>query len=315
MSIGASRRDFLKVVAAGTTAGLTACALAPRRALGGSASSPLSAQVLADNVVQITGLGTNAVLVTGSDGALLVDCGPAERSAELLRFVSRYPGAGKVSVLYNTHWHWDHTGGNERFAKAGATIVAHENTKLWLGQNFFSNWQGRRYLPRPKEAWPTRTFYTSGKTTFGKDELVYGYLPRAHTDGDVYVFLPRQNVLVAGCLVSVGAYPILDYTTGGWLGGMADASKALLEVGDEKTLIVPGKGPVQGRADVKAQTDMLVTMFERMKGLMRKGIGIDDLQANPPTKEFDGRWGDPKLFLANAYHGLWGHVRELGGIV
>ncbi len=315
MTTGSSRRDFLKVIAAGGAAGLSACALVPRRALAHSAAEPLSAKVLSDNVVQITGLGTNAVLVTGPEGALMVDCGPAERSAELLRFVSKYPGAGRVSVLYNTHWHWDHTGGNERFAKAGARIAAHENTKLWLGADFFSDWEGRRYHPRPKEAWPTQTFYTSGKTTFGKDEVLYGYLPRAHTDGDIYIFLPRQNVLVAGDLVSVGSYPILDYTTGGWIGGMTDASKALLEVVNDKTLIVPGSGPVQGRADLKAQTDMLVTLNDRLKGLMRKGIGVDDLLAQPPTREFDPRWGDPKLFLANAYRGLWGHVRELGGIV
>ncbi len=122
-------------------------------------------------------------------------------------------------------------------------------------------------------------------------------------------------MLVAGDLVSVGSYPILDYTTGGWIGGMTDASKALLEVGDEKTLIVPGSGPVQGRADLKAQSDMLATMNDRLKGLMRKGIGTDDLLTQPPTQEFDAKWGDPKLFLANAYRGLWGHVRELGGIV
>ena len=312
--MASNRREFLQALAAGGAAGLSACAFAPR-ALGRSSAEPLAAKVLTDNVVQITGLGTNVVIVTGPEGALMVDCGPAERSEELLRFVSKYPGAGRVSVLYDTHWHWDHTGGNERFAKAGAKIAAHENTKLWLGANFFSEWQGRRYLPRPKEAWPTQTFYTPGKTTFGKDEIVYGYLPRAHTDGDIYIFLPRQNVLVAGDLVSVGSYPVLDYTTGGWIGGMTDASKALLEVVDDKTLIVPGTGPVQGRADLKAQSDMLATMNDRLKGLMRKGIGTDDLLAQPPTQEFDAKWGDPQLFLANAYRGLWGHVRELGGIV
>jgi cyclase len=313
--MAANRREFLQVLAAGTAAGLSACAFTPR-ALGRSpVAEPLAAKVVADNVVQITGLGTNAVIVTGPEGALMVDCGPAERSEELLRFVSKYPGAGRVSVLYNTPRHWDHTSGNERFAKAGSKIAAHENTKLWLGANFFSDWQGRRYVPRPKEAWPTQTFYTSGKTAFGKDEVVYGYLPRAHTDGDIYIFLPSQNVLVAGDLVSVGSYPVLDYTTGGWIGGMTDASKALLEVVDEKTLIVPGTGPVQSRADLKAQSDMLATMNDRLKGLMRKGIGTDDLLAQPPTQEFDAKWGDPKLFLANAYRGLWGHVRELGGIV
>ena len=322
MTTGSSRRAFLQSAAAAGAAALSLSALlsawAPRRAVARSSAhsaEPLGGKVLTDNVVQITGLGTNAVLVTGADGALLVDCGPADRSAELLRFVSKYPGAGRVQLLYNTHWHYDHTGGNERLAKAGAQISAHENTKLWLGADFFSDWEGRRYTPRPKEAWPTRTFYTSGETTFGKDEVVYGYLPRAHTDGDVYIFLPRQNVLVAGDLVSVGSYPILDYTTGGWIGGMADASKALLEVVNERTLIVPGSGPVQSRADLQAQAEMLATMNERLKGLMRKGIGTDDLVAQPPTREFDAKWGDPKLFLVNAYRGLWGHVRELGGIV
>ncbi len=313
MTTGATRREFLTAAALGA-AGLSLSALAPRRALG-RATQPLGATVLSDNVVQITGLGTNAVLVTGSEGGLLVDCGPAERSAELLRFVSKYPGAGRVATLYNTHWHWDHTGGNDRFAKSGSRITAHENTKLWLGADFYSDWEHRRYSPRPKEAWPTSSFYTSGKTTFGKDDIVYGYLPRAHTDGDIYIFLPRQNVLVAGDLVSVGSYPILDYTTGGWIGGMTDASKALLGVVDAKTVIVPGTGPVQGRADVQAQSDMLTTMNDRLKGLMRKGMGTDDLLAQPPTQEFDAKWGDPKLFLANAYRGLWGHVRELGGIV
>ena len=313
--MGSSRREFLQSAAAAGAAALSLSAFAPGRAVARSSAQPLGAQVLNDNVVQITGLGTNAVLVTGPDGALLVDCGPAERSSDLLRLVSRYPGAGRVTQLYNTHWHYDHTGGNERLAKAGARISAHENTKLWLGADFFSDWQGRRYTPRPQAAWPTQTFYTSGKTTFGKDELVYGYLPRAHTDGDLYLFLPRQNVLVAGDLVSVGSYPILDYTTGGWIGGMTDASKELLEVVNDQTLIVPGTGPVQSRADLKAQSEMLSTMNDRLKGLMRKGIGTDDLVAQPPTKEFDAKWGDPQLFLVNAYRGLWGHVRELGGIV
>ncbi len=314
MRIGSSRREFLRAAAV-SAAGLSLSALASRRALGRSATEPLGATVINDNVVQITGLGTNAVIVTSPDGALMVDCGAAERSSDLLRFVTKYPGGGRVNTLYNTHWHWDHTGGNERFAKAGAKLAAHENTKLWLGADFYSDWEHKAYKPRPREAWPTQTFYTSGKTTIGKDDVVYGYLPRAHTDGDIYIFLPRQNVLVAGDLVSVGSYPILDVTTGGWIGGMTDASKALLGVVDAKTIIIPGSGPVQTRADLQAQSDMLATMNDRLKGLLRKGMGTDDLLAQPPTKEFDAKWGDPKLFLVNAYRGLWGHVRELGGIV
>ena len=319
MSTGSNRREFLQA-AAGVAAGLSLSLLAPRGAKalasGRSGATALGATVLRDNVVLITGMSTNSVLVTNADGgALLVDSGPAERSEELLKFVSKYPGVKHVDTLFNTHWHWDHTGGNERFVKAGARIWAHENTKLWLTNDFYVEWEDKSYKARPKEALPTQTFYVSGKTMFGEDEVVYGYLPRAHTDGDIYVFLPRQNVLVAGDLVAVGSYPIMDYVTGGWIGGMDDANKALVAAIDDKTIVVPGTGPVQTRADVKVQADMVATMHQRLVGLMRKGVGVDDLVKDPPTVEFNEKWGDPKLFLTNAYHGMWGHVRELGGIV
>jgi glyoxylase-like metal-dependent hydrolase (beta-lactamase superfamily II) len=129
------------------------------------------------------------------------------------------------------------------------------------------------------------------------------------------VHFPAQNVLVAGDLVSVGRYPILDVATGGWIGGMVDATKALIDLSDDKTRIIPGTGPVQSKADLQAQFQMLSTLKDRLVGLMKKGTGTDDLLASPPTGEFDEKWGDPQLFLTNAYRGLYGHVRELGGIV
>jgi cyclase len=299
--IESDRRSFLKAALAGA-----AGASLSLRALAGSPREALAVVPLSDQIVQIT----------GADGVLLVDSGLEERSKDLLRAVEKLPGGKHVHTLINTHWHWDHTGGNERLGKEQVKIIAHENTKLWLGADFYCDWQdNRHYTPRPKVAWPTQTFYTSGKLTAGAEEVVYGYLPRAHTDGDIYVFFPKSNVLVAGGLVSVGRYPILDYTTGGWIGGMADASKALLDVANKDTKIVPGQGPVQTYADLQAQSEMLSTMRERLIDLMRKGIGTDDLASDPPTKEFNAKWGDPQLFLANAYRGLWGHVRELGKIV
>jgi cyclase len=307
--IESDRRSFLKAAVAGA-AGVSLSIRAFAR------TESISTVALADNVVQITGAGGNVVALTGSDGVLLVDSGLEERSRDLVGAVSRLPGGQHVHTLINTHWHWDHTGGNERLGKDKAKIIAHENTRLWLGADFYCDWQNNRhYTPRPQAAWPTETFYTSGKLTADGEEVVYGYLPRAHTDGDVYVFFPKANVLVAGGLVSVGRYPVLDYTTGGWIGGMADASKALLAVANKDSRIVPGVGPVQTYADLQAQTDMLATMKDRLIDLMRKGIGTDDLATDPPTREFSARWGDPQLFLANAYRGLWGHVRELGKIV
>jgi len=309
--IESDRRSFLKAALAGA-----AGASLSLRALARSSSESLAVVPLSGPLVQITGVGGNVVVLTGPDGVLLVDSGLEERSKDLRRAVEKLPGGKQVHTLINTHWHWEHTGGNERFGKERAKIVAHENTRQWLGADFYCEWQNNRhYTPRPKLAWPTEAFYTSGKLTANGEEVVYGYLPRAHTDGDIYVFFPKSNVLVAGGLVSAGSYPVLDYTTGGWIGGMADASKALLGVANKDTRIVPGVGPVQTYADLQAQSEMLSTMRERLIDLMRKGIGTDDLAADPPTREFNAKWGDPHLFLANAYRGLWGHVRELGKIV
>jgi cyclase len=305
------RRSFLKAAMAGA-AGVSLSL----RALARSEPEPIVVVPLSDNIVQITGAGGNVVAVTGPDGVLLVDSGVEERSKDLLKAVGKLPGGQHVHTLINTHWHWDHTGGNERLGKDKVKIIAHENTKLWLGADFYCEWQdNRHYTPRPKVALPTETFYTSGQITANGQDIVYGYLPRAHTDSDIYVFFPKANVLVAGGLVSVGAYPVLDYTTGGWIGGIDDASKALVGIANKDTRIVPGIGPVQTYADLQAQSEMLHTMHERLVDLMRKGIGTDDLAAHPPTEEFNAKWGDPQLFLANAYRGMWGHVRELGKIV
>jgi glyoxylase-like metal-dependent hydrolase (beta-lactamase superfamily II) len=306
------RRSFLKA-AIGGAAGLSL--LRAPGVLAAERTDAPTATPLGAGLTHLSGLGGNVVVLEAPDGLLLVDSGLAERSGELLRWLGKAYGGRRVKTLINTHWHWDHTGANERLAREGARILAHENTKLWLGADIYIDWQDKRYPPRPKEAWPTETFYTSGKLTFADQEVAYGYLPRAHTDGDIYVYFPRANVLASGCVVSVGSYPILDYPTGGWIGGMVDASASLLELCNAETRIVPGVGPVQTRADLQAQHDMLSTLKDRLVGLMKKGYGIDDWVNDPPTREFDAKWGDPKQFLINTYHGLWGHVRELGGIV
>jgi glyoxylase-like metal-dependent hydrolase (beta-lactamase superfamily II) len=309
------RREFLKAALTGV-AGASVAALVGANAFAKAKSEDIVINPIADSVALVTGAGTNVVLVTGPEGVVMIDGGNMDRSGDLLKAVGKHGKGAKLAALFNTHWHWDHTGSNERVGKSGTKIVAHENTKLWLGADFTVAWENRDYKPRPKLALPTDTFFNGKRTfDFGNRKLHYGWLPRAHTDGDIYVHIPDQNVLVTGDLVSVGSYPILDVDTGGWIGGMVDANKALLELCDAKTVIVPGTGPVQTKADLAAQLQMLSTMRERLVGLMRKGMGTDDLLAAPPTGEFDAQWGEPTLFLTNAYRGLWGHVRELGGIV
>lgn len=309
-----NRRHFI-ATAVGGVAGLALLGRTSARAFAAPRVAPIETTSLGDGLSLIQGAGSNVVLLSTTEGSFMIDGGAPERSAELLKTVARESSKRPVQVLFNTHWHWDHTGSNERLRKAGAKIMAHENTKLWLGADFFVEWQNRAYKPRPPQALPTETFYTDGQLKFGNEQILYGHTPRAHTDGDVYLFFPDRNVLVTGDLLSVGAYPILDYSTGGWIGGLLDATKKLLDRSDAQTRIIPGTGPIQTRADLQAQFDMLTTTKERLIALLKKGMGAEDMVAAAPTSEFDARWGDPTLFVSNAYKGLWGHVRSLGGIV
>jgi glyoxylase-like metal-dependent hydrolase (beta-lactamase superfamily II) len=278
----------------------------------------------------ITGAGANVLLLNGPDGALLVNGGTAERSADLLKVVSEQTGGKPIQVLFNTDWHFENTGSNDTLGKAGAKIIAHENTRLWMTTEFHVQWQNRTYKPRAKEAHPNQTFYTTEKMTFGKEEIRYGHLVQAHTDGDIYVFFPGANILVTGDLFTVGSYPILDWSTGGWIGarGLAErlvpkpsckapvvptrADYVLLKLTDQRTRIIPGSGPVQAQADLQDQATMMETLRERFFDFIGKGMSSADMYRAAPTREFDAKWGDPKQFMANVYPGLWNHVRELG---
>lgn len=278
--------------------------------------NPITATKLTENFVEITGAGSNVLLVIGPDNLLMVDGGLKERSAELLKVVaeqSKLP----VRVLFNTHWHWNHIGSNEALGKAGAKIVAHEFTRQWLNTEIDSGWEKRTYEPLPKEALPNETFYGPAKQTmmFSQEPLEYALMPQAHTDGDIYVYFPKANILMAGDVVSGWSYPVLDYTTGGWINGMLNAQKTLLAMTNAETRIIPGTGPIQTHADLQAQTETLTTIRDRLVKLMKTGNGPKEMIAAKPTQEFDERWGNPEQFIFNAYKGLWGHVRELGGIV
>jgi glyoxylase-like metal-dependent hydrolase (beta-lactamase superfamily II) len=273
----------------------------------------LEAQRLATDLWLLAGAGGNVVAAGGGDGLLLVDAGARDRTAELLSVLDAQTGGHRVATLFNTHWHWDHTGGNEVLAQAGATIIAHENTRLWLTEPVISRWEHRTYPPLPKGALPTQTFFDSRPhpMSFGSRALEYGHLGQAHTDGDIYVFFPDANVLVAGDVVSGGGYPIADYCSNGWLGGMITALKTLLARSDGQTRIIPGSGPARTREDLSAQLDMCFEVLSRIADNYYKGQTWDELVASGPTKAFDARWGNPDLFLQTAYEGAWLHINEI----
>jgi cyclase len=276
-------------------------------------ASAASVVALAPDVELLGGYGGNVVVVRTSQGPVMIDGGLGERARPLLQHVR---GKGPaVQTLFNTHWHWDHTGSNRLLGASGTPIIAHENTKLWMQRPIHVEWEGRDYPALPRESWPTQTFYTGTALKVGQHDFVCGHLGQAHTDGDIYVYLPQSNVLVAGDVMSVGSYPVLDWSTGGWIRGMFEATEILLKRVDDNTRIVPGSGPVVMKAQLKAQRDMFEVLTERIWQLMRKGLSDLDIVASQPTKEYDPAWGNPQQFLLSAYKGIWGHVREMRGIV
>ena len=264
----------------------------------------------------VTGAGGNVLVAEGPDSALMVDCGREETADDLLKVIARETGNKPVKTAFNTHWHWDQTGGNAAVRKAGAKIISHQNTRLWLTTNVTSKWSDDVWPRRSKDFYPDETFFYGEKTLdFAGQKVQYGYLAQAHTDGDIYVFFPDDNILVVGGLMASGHYPIFDYTTGGWIRGMIDADKALAGIGDADTRIIAGTGAVLTKADLDGQVSMLQSVFEVVTETYRDGFGLKEFRGKQPTKDFDAQWGDPKLFEVQAFLGTWGHVRELGKII
>ena len=141
-------------------------------------------------------------------------------------------------------------------------------------------------------------------------------MPMAHTDGDIYVYFPQSNVLVAGDAVQPGRLPLLDWPTGGWIGGMQEAQRTLLRLANDSTKIVPGSGAVMSKAELQASLDLITKVREHLVKLVKQGMGPSDLIAAKAMQDFEGQLaGDPAPFLYTAYRGLYAHARELGGII
>ncbi len=248
----------------------------------------------------------NVVAQTGNEGVLLVDGGSSGASGRLMDTVANLPGGGPVHTIFNTHWHPEQTGSNEQLAAGGAMIVAHENTRLWLTTDIVWPWNGQRFEPLPEIAQPNRTFYETGELDSG---VRYGYIPdAAHTDGDLYVYFPDDNVLAVGDTVSGDGWPIVDWWTGGWIGGIVGGMQRLIALSDADMRIVPGRGPVLGLADLETQYEMFSVIYGRLSALLNSGRGPDEAVAARPTEEFDARMGNPDEFVRRAFESQWAYV-------
>jgi len=304
-----SRRLFL-------TRAMQGAALASVSGLGASlVSTPafaakgpaIATTLLAPGLSLISGGGGNVVALGTKEGSLIVDGGSFQKSSDVLREASKATGSSKVKVLINTHWHPDQTGSNERVGKSGATIIAHENTKLWLARPIKASWLPKPFGPLPEKARPSKTTYTHDSLNFAGQDIEYGYMLQAHTDGDLYVHFKQANVLVAGGVVSGEGWPLLDWETGGWIAGLVAGYDKLLKVADANTKIVPANGTVLTRADLEGHRKMYMTIYERLVAGLNKGMGPEEVVASTPAKEYEAQWGNPDVFVEAGFRSLWGH--------
>jgi glyoxylase-like metal-dependent hydrolase (beta-lactamase superfamily II) len=266
---------------------------------------------LTDHLAVVDGGGANVLSFSTGDGLVLVDCGTPKSADKLLAALKNVAANSKVQTLFNTHYHTDQTGNNELFASAGAKILAHERTRQWMSTDYWIPAKERYEKARPKAALPTETFLTTGSLKAGAEQIYYGYLPLAHTSGDIFVFFETANVLAVGDVASPVRDPSLDYFTGAWIGGRVDAMDILLKLSNEQTRIVPAYGPVMTRAEFKAERDLMEEIRARLFKHVREGEGPKDMLEGGVLKGLPRTWEDPYKFLYDAAKGLWGHHNKL----
>ena len=252
------------------------------------ARSELHSQALRGNLQVLLGEGSNVVVSTGADGTLLVDGEYASLNAKLHAALAALH-ASPVKVLINTHWHNDHTGGNEAFGRDGALIIAQENSARRLQTDQTMSLYGRQAALQPV-GWPKISVQQSLRLRWNDEDIDLMHLGPAHTDGDLIVFFRKQNVLATGDLFVGLNYhpPYFDDLNGGSAEGMIAAAERLLELTDEHTVIVPGHGPPTDRKDLQRYRDEFVAVREQIRAAIARGLSEDAVVALHPTGEFAG---------------------------
>jgi cyclase len=269
----------------------------------------VTSEKLTERVTLISGVPGNVIALTSEEGVLLVDSGAADSA----RAVKAKLGSAKVRMLFNTHYHADQTGGNSLFGAAGAEIHSHVITRQWLATDFYVPADDRWVKAQPKAAWPVKTFREKGELKAGVERVEYGYLLEAHTRGDIYVFFRDSNVLAVGDVASPLRDPALDWYSGGWLGGRVDAMDDLLALAKEDTKIVPAYGAVMTRAQLQAERDIMLKLYDRTTDLTDKGRSAQDMLEAGVLKEVNREFKDPYRFLYDVCKGHWAHYTNFGG--
>jgi len=258
---------------------------------------------LAEGLYMLMGRGGNIGLSVGEDGAFLIDDQFAPLTEKIMAAVSAVTDQ-PVRFVLNTHWHGDHTGGNENLGGVGALIVAHDNVRRRMDPESFRDIVGRSDQA-PPDALPVVTFSHEMNFHWNGEHLHAFHVEHAHTDGDVVVFFTQANAVHTGDLFFNGSYPFIDVNSGGGINGVIDAANKILEMARPDTKIVPGHGELAGPPELRAYRDMLVTVRDRIQEMIARGLSEDQVVEAKPTENFDSVWGgNSERFVRLAYAGL-----------
>ncbi|MGJ4938982.1 MBL fold metallo-hydrolase [Bradyrhizobium sp. HKCCYLS1011] len=314
-----SRRGFCLCCIGGAVTTAMGASLVPRPAFAearglvslikdSAAASPIVTHRLRNNISVLEGSGGSIAVLTGPDGKVLIDAGIAVSRPQLTGALADI-GPEPVTHLINTHWHFDHTGGNAWLNTVGAQIIAQENTRKYLSEvQRVEDWD-YNFLAQPPGGIPTEVFASEHSLKLNGASIVLKHYGRAHTDSDISVMFPEANVVHLADTFWNGIYPFIDYSTGGSIDGMIAASDANLAVTNEDTIIIAGHGKAVGtRVELLEFRNMLVAIRDNVAALKRQGRSRDETVAAKPTAAFDARFGnfliDPAFFTRLVYEGV-----------
>ena len=250
----------------------------------------IKSEQLSATTWMLTGAGGNLGLSIGEDATFLVDDQFAPLTPRIEAAIAKLT-AKPVKFVINTHWHFDHTGGNENLGKAGAVIVAHENVRKRMSTDQFIEFLNMTTKPEPRVALPVVTFTRDIAFHLNGEEIRVWHVPNAHTDGDAIVHFRTSDVVHMGDVFFNRIYPFIDTSSGGTIDGVVAAVDRVLAEITDKTKIIPGHGPLATRSDLAAYRDMLATVSSRIKNAVREGRKLEEVVAAKPTADFDATFG------------------------
>ncbi|MGA8654935.1 MAG: MBL fold metallo-hydrolase [Chthoniobacterales bacterium] len=316
---GISRRRFLISTSLATAGGLlaqralfagTEVVSAPglvEKARNEAANATITVSRLRGNVSVLMGAGGNIAVLSGRDGKLLIDAGFAgarPKITDALAGISSDP----IKHLINSHWHFDHTDGNKWLHSAGATILAHENTRKHMSKITRVEGWAYTFPPSPADAIPTEVFTTEKTLDLNGAKIALKRYEPAHTDSDISVHFTDADIIHVADTFWNGYYPFIDYSTGGSIDGMIRATEANLAKVTDKMIVIPGHGDVANKEQLTFYRDLLVTVREKVATLKKQGKSLDEIVAANPTASYDAKWGggfmSPRMFTGLVFEGV-----------